>query len=35
VLKFIATWLTAWCGVPGGIFALSPSISADIGNAVG
>ncbi len=21
VLKFIATWLTAWCGVPGGIFA--------------
>jgi H+/Cl- antiporter ClcA len=34
VLKFIATWLTAWCGVPGGIFAPSLSIGAGIGDAV-
>ena len=33
-LKFIATWLTAWCGVPGGIFAPSLSIGAGIGDAV-
>ena len=33
-LKFVATWLTAWCGVPGGIFAPSLSIGAGIGNAV-
>jgi H+/Cl- antiporter ClcA len=26
LLKFVATWLTAWCGVPGGIFA--PSLIA-------
>lgn len=34
LLKFVATWLTAWCGVPGGIFAPSLSIGAGIGNAV-
>lgn len=34
VLKFIATWLSAWCGVPGGIFAPSLSIGAGIGQAV-
>lgn len=33
-LKFIATWLTAWSGVPGGIFAPSLSIGAGIGNNV-
>ncbi len=33
-LKFIATWLTAWCGVPGGIFAPSLSAGAGIGDAV-
>lgn len=31
LLKFMATWLTAWSGVPGGIFA--PSLS--IGGAMG
>ena len=31
-LKFVATWLTAWCGVPGGIFAPSLSIGAGIGH---
>ncbi|MEH3085338.1 MAG: chloride channel protein [Xylophilus ampelinus] len=30
-LKFVATWLTAWCGVPGGIFAPSLSIGAGVG----
>ncbi|MCW5626648.1 MAG: chloride channel protein, partial [Burkholderiales bacterium] len=30
-LKLIATWLTAWTGVPGGIFAPSLSIGAGIG----
>jgi len=35
LLKFVATWLTAWCGVPGGIFAPSLSIGAGIGDAVG
>jgi len=34
VLKFVATWLTAWCGVPGGIFAPALSIGAGIGDAV-
>lgn len=33
-LKIIATWLTAWCGVPGGIFAPSLSIGAGIGHNV-
>ncbi|MEJ8810629.1 chloride channel protein [Variovorax ureilyticus] len=34
LLKFIATWITAWCGVPGGIFAPSLSIGAGIGETV-
>jgi len=34
LLKFMATWLTAWCGVPGGIFAPSLSIGAGIGDGV-
>jgi len=34
ILKFIATWVTAWCGVPGGIFAPSLTIGAGIGHAV-
>jgi len=34
LLKFIATWLTAWCGVPGGIFAPSLSIGAGIGDVI-
>ena len=34
LLKFMATWLSAWCGVPGGIFAPSLSIGAGIGDAV-
>lgn len=33
-LKIVATWLTAWCGVPGGIFAPSLSIGAGIGHNV-
>jgi H+/Cl- antiporter ClcA len=33
-LKLAATWLTAWCGVPGGIFAPSLSIGAGIGHNV-
>lgn len=34
VLKFLATWLTAWSGVPGGIFAPSLSVGAGVGHAV-
>ncbi len=34
LLKFLATWITAWSGVPGGIFAPSLSIGAGIGDAV-
>jgi H+/Cl- antiporter ClcA len=34
LLKFVATWITAWCGVPGGIFAPSLSIGAGIGDGV-
>ncbi len=34
LLKFIATWLAAWCGVPGGIFAPSLSIGAGVGHNV-
>jgi H+/Cl- antiporter ClcA len=34
LLKFLATWLTAWSGVPGGIFAPSLSIGAGIGHDV-
>ena len=31
LLKFVATWLTAWTGVPGGLFAPSLSVGAGIG----
>lgn len=34
LLKFMATWITSWCGVPGGIFAPSLSIGAGIGSDV-
>lgn len=34
LLKFIATWVTSWCGVPGGIFAPSLSIGAGIGGSI-
>jgi len=33
-LKFIATWLTAWSGVPAGIFAPSLAIGAALGNDI-
>jgi len=32
LLKFVATWLTAWAGVPGGIFAPALSIGGALGN---
>jgi len=32
LLKFAATWITSWSGVPGGIFAPSLAIGAGIGN---
>jgi H+/Cl- antiporter ClcA len=31
-LRFVATWLAVWSGVPGGIFAPSLAIGAGIGN---
>jgi H+/Cl- antiporter ClcA len=34
LLKFVATWLAAWCGVPGGIFAPALSIGAGVGHDV-
>ncbi|MFT4191038.1 MAG: chloride channel protein [Comamonas sp.] len=34
LLKFVATWVTAWTGVPGGVFAPSLSIGAGIGHDV-
>lgn len=34
LLKFAATWLSAWAGVPGGIFAPSLSIGAGVGSDV-
>ena len=34
VFKFVATWLTAWSGVPAGIFAPSLAIGAALGNDV-
>jgi H+/Cl- antiporter ClcA len=34
LLKFCATWLSAWSGVPGGVFAPSLAIGAGIGNDV-
>jgi H+/Cl- antiporter ClcA len=33
-LKFIATWISAWSGVPAGVFAPSLSIGAGIGNDI-
>ena len=33
-LKFIATWLSTWSGVPAGIFAPSLAIGAGIGNTI-
>jgi H+/Cl- antiporter ClcA len=34
LLKFCATWLSAWAGVPAGVFAPSLAIGAGIGNDV-
>jgi H+/Cl- antiporter ClcA len=34
LLKFVATWLTAWSGVPAGIFAPSLAIGAALGNDI-
>ena len=34
LLKFCATWLSAWIGVPAGVFAPSLAIGAGIGNDV-
>jgi H+/Cl- antiporter ClcA len=34
LLKFVATWITSWSGVPGGIFAPSLSIGAGVGHDV-
>ncbi len=32
--KFVATWLTAWSGVPGGLFAPALSVGAGIGSDI-
>lgn len=34
LLKFIATWVTTWSGVPGGIFAPSLAIGGALGNDI-
>jgi H+/Cl- antiporter ClcA len=34
LLKFVATWLSAWTGVPAGVFAPSLSIGAGIGHDI-
>lgn len=34
LLKFVTTWLTAWAGVPGGIFAPSLAIGGAVGSDV-
>lgn len=34
LLKFVSTWLTAWSGVPGGIFAPSLAIGGAVGGDV-
>ena len=34
LLKFVATWLSAWSGVPGGLFTPSLSIGASLGHDV-
>lgn len=33
-LRFVVTWLSAWCGVPGGIFAPCLAIGAGIGHDI-
>lgn len=33
-LKFVATWLTAWSGVPGGLFAPSLAIGGAVGSDI-
>jgi H+/Cl- antiporter ClcA len=34
LFKFVATWVTAWSGVPGGIFAPSLAIGGALGNDI-
>jgi H+/Cl- antiporter ClcA len=34
MLKFVATWITAWAGVPGGLFAPSLAIGGALGNDI-
>ena len=34
LLKFLATWVSSWSGVPGGVFAPSLSIGGGLGNDV-
>lgn len=34
LFRFVATWLTAWSGVPGGVFAPALAIGADVGNSI-
>ena len=34
LLRFVATWLTAWAGVPGGLFAPALAIGAGLGKDV-
>ena len=34
LLKFMATWITSWSGVPGGIFAPALSIGGSLGNDI-
>lgn len=33
-LRFVATWLAAWCGVPGGLFAPTLALGAGVGNDI-
>jgi H+/Cl- antiporter ClcA len=33
-LKFLATWVTAWAGVPGGLFAPALAIGGALGNDI-
>jgi H+/Cl- antiporter ClcA len=34
LLKFVATWITTWAGVPGGLFAPALSIGGSLGNDI-
>lgn len=34
VLKFISTWITAWSGVPGGVFAPSLTVGGALGHEI-